>query len=116
MNLFFKSNRPPRLETIEQSTRRLNQRLRFTLMAYLGVVMASPAFAQLTEGENTANWFLALFSPALCLTLLTIVLIVSGFLLWSGRLTGKMFGLIMGGSVLIFGGRTIAPKIVAIFS
>jgi hypothetical protein len=116
MNLISKSKPSPRLETIEHTNRKLQQRLRFILMAYVGVVMTSPAFAQLVEGENTANWFLALFSPALCLALLTIVLIVTGLLLWMGKLAGRTFGLIMGGSILVFGGRTIAPKIIAIFS
>ena len=62
--------------------------------------------AQLTEADDTANWFLALFSPTLLLALLTIVLIVTGFMVWAGRITPKTFGGILGGCISIFGARS----------
>lgn len=69
----------------------------------------------LTEVENTATWVLNIFSPALLLVLLTLLLIGAGLAVYFGKLSGQLFVKILVGSVLVFGSRTIAPKIIALF-
>jgi type IV secretory pathway VirB2 component (pilin) len=69
----------------------------------------------LTEVETTATWVLNIFSPALLLVLLTLLLIGCGIAVYFGRMSGQLFVKILIGSVLIFGARTIAPKIIALF-
>lgn len=78
-------------------------------------LLASPAFAQLAETENAANWVLAIFSPALLLSLLTILLIGCGLAVYMGKISGSLFMKILVGSVFVFGARTLAPKIIALF-
>ena len=78
-------------------------------------LLASPAFAQLAEAENTVNWVLAIFSPALLLGLLTILLVGCGLAVYMGKLSGSLFMKILVGSVFVFGARTLAPKIIALF-
>ena len=77
--------------------------------------MASPAFAALTEAESTVAWVLAIFSPALLLGLLTILLIGCGLAVFMGKLSGGLFMKILVGSIFVFGARTLAPKIIALF-
>ena len=77
--------------------------------------LASPAFAQLVEAENTVNWVLAIFSPALLLALLTILLIGCGLAVYLGKLSGSLFMKVLVGSIFVFGARTLAPKIIALF-
>ena len=67
----------------------------------------------LVEAENTATWVLNIFSPALTLALLTILLIGSGIAVYFGRMSGGMFFKILIGSILVFGARSIAPRIIA---
>lgn len=69
----------------------------------------------LAEVEDTAQFVLDIFSPGLLLVLLTLLLIGCGLAVYAGKMTGKMFLTILIGSVLIFGARTIAPKIIALF-
>lgn len=90
-------------------------KLRAYLLSCMAATMATPAFAQLTEAESTATWVLDIFSPALMLTILTILLIGCGVAVYMGKLSGGLFVKILIGSVLIFGARTLAPKIIAIF-
>lgn len=71
------------------------------------------AGGSLVEAENTATWVLDIFSPALLLALLTIILIGSGLAVYFGRMSGGMFFKILIGSILIFGARNIAPRIIA---
>jgi type IV secretory pathway VirB2 component (pilin) len=75
----------------------------------------APAFAQLTEVDNTVNWVLAIFSPGLLLALLTLLLIGVGLAVYFGRLSGGLFMKVLVGSVFVFGARTLAPKIIALF-
>ena len=58
--------------TIQQQKARASQ-VRVFIATCMTAAMASPAFAQLTEAENTVTWVLNIFSPALLLGLLTIV-------------------------------------------
>jgi type IV secretion system protein VirB2 len=81
----------------------------------MAATMATPAFAQLTEAESTATWVLNIFSPALVLTLCTILLIGCGIAVWMGKMSGGLFTKILIGSIFVFGARTLAPKLVAIF-
>lgn len=69
----------------------------------------------LSEVETTAQWVLDIFSPGLLLIAITILLIGCGLAVWAGKMTGKMFVTILAGSILVFGARTIGPKIVALF-
>lgn len=85
------------------------------LLSCAAATMATPAFAQLTEAESTATWVLNIFSPALMLTILTILLIGCGVAVYMGKLSGGLFIKILIGSILIFGARTLAPKIIALF-
>jgi type IV secretory pathway VirB2 component (pilin) len=73
------------------------------------------AAGSLSEVENTATWVLNIFSPILLLALLTLLLIGCGLAVYFGRLSGENFVKVLVGSVLVFGARTIAPKIVALF-
>lgn len=100
--------------TVQQQQMRAAQ-VRFIVTSTVLALMASPAFAQLTEAENTANWVLAIFSPALLLTLLTILMIGCGLAVYMGKITGSLFMKILLGSVFVFGARTLAPKIIALF-
>jgi type IV secretory pathway VirB2 component (pilin) len=75
----------------------------------------TPAWASLSEAEGTATWVLNIFSPGLLLTMLTLLLIGCGLAVYFGKMSGQMFVKILIGSILIFGARTIAPKIVALF-
>ena len=100
--------------TVQQQQIRAAQ-VRFIVTSTVLAFMASPAFAQLTEAENTANWVLAIFSPALLLTLLTILMIGCGLAVYMGKITGSLFMKILLGSVFVFGARTLAPKIIALF-
>lgn len=74
------------------------------------------AQAQLAEVENAGTWVLAIFSPAILLIGLTILLIGCGLAVWFGRMTGGLFVKILLGSILVFGARTIAPQLVAAFA
>lgn len=85
------------------------------LVSCAAATMATPAFAQLTEAENTAQWVLDIFSPTLMLVILTILLIGCGIAVYMGKLSGGLFVKILIGSILIFGAGTIAPKIIALF-
>lgn len=71
------------------------------------------AGGSLVEAENTATWVLNIFSPVLLLALLTILLIGSGLAVYFGKMSGGMFVKVLIGSVLIFGARNIAPRIIA---
>ena len=77
--------------------------------------IASPACAQLAEAESTVTWVLNIFSPALLLALLTILLIGCGLAVYMGKLSGSLFMKILVGSIFVFGARTLAPKIIALF-
>lgn len=90
-------------------------RVRVLLSTAIATTVSSPAFAQLTEAESTATWVLNIFSPALMLTILTIVLIGCGVAVYLGKLSGGLFTKILIGSIFIFGARTLAPKIIALF-
>jgi hypothetical protein len=89
------------------------------LVSCVALAESHLAFAQaagsLSEAESAFTWVLNIFSPALLLTALTLLLIGCGIAVYYGRLTGMTFVKIMIGSLFIFGARTIAPKIVAIF-
>ena len=100
------------ITSLQQQTR---NRTRLFLLSCMAATMATPAFAQLAEAENTANWVLAIFSPGLMLTFLTILLIGCGIAVYMGKISGGLFVKILVGSILIFGARTIAPRIVALF-
>lgn len=89
--------------------------VRVLVAAGLTTLLASPAFAQLAEAENTVNWVLAIFSPALLLGLLTILLVGCGLAVFMGKLSGSLFIKVLLGSVFVFGARTLAPKIIALF-
>ncbi|MGE0847783.1 MAG: TrbC/VirB2 family protein, partial [Flavobacteriaceae bacterium] len=79
------------------------------------LMLSGQAHAQLAEVENAGNWVLAIFSPAVLLVGLTILLIGCGLAVWFGRMSGGLFVKILVGSVLVFGARTIAPQLVAAF-
>ncbi len=96
----------------QQQTR---NRVRLFLLSCMAATMVTPAFAQLVEAENTGKWVLAIFSPALMLIFLTLLLIGCGIAVFMGKLSGGLFVKIILGSILIFGARTIAPRIAAIF-
>lgn len=100
--------------TVQQQNERAN-RVRIFLATCIATTMASPAFAQLTEAESTATWVLNIFSPALMLTVLTILLIGCGVATYLGKLSGSLFTKILIGSIFVFGARTLAPKIIALF-
>jgi len=84
-------------------------------MAAAEAELAHAGGGSLSEAENTATWVLNIFSPGLLLTLLTLLLIGCGLAVYFGRLSGQLFVKILIGSVLLFGARTIAPKIVSLF-
>jgi type IV secretory pathway VirB2 component (pilin) len=90
-------------------------RVRLFILSCMATTMATPAFAQLTETEGVATWVLNIFSPALLLTLLTVLLIGCGLAVYLGKLSGGLFVKILIGSIFVFGARTIAPKIIALF-
>ena len=100
--------------TIQQQQARASQ-VRIFIATCMTAAMASPAFAQLTEAESGVTWVLNIFSPTLLLGLLTILLIGCGLAVYLGKLSGGLFIKILVGSMLVFGARTIAPKIVALF-
>jgi type IV secretory pathway VirB2 component (pilin) len=75
----------------------------------------SSTTGSLSEVETTTTWVLNIFSPALCLGLLTILLIGCGLAVYFGRMSGQLFVKVLLGSVLVFGARTIAPKLQGIF-
>jgi hypothetical protein len=54
-------------------------------------------------------------SAGLLLTFLTILLIGCGIAVYMGKLSGGMFIKILVGSIFVFGARTLAPKIIALF-
>ena len=97
------------------SQERRSMHVRIAVITGLTALYTSPAFAQLAEAENTVNWVLAIFSPALLLGLLTILLVGCGLAVYMGKLSGALFMKILVGSVLVFGARTLAPKIIALF-
>jgi len=97
----------------QQQARSLH--VRIFVATCVTALLASPAFAQLAEAENTVNWVLAIFSPALLLGLLTILLVGCGLAVYMGKLSGSLFMKILVGSVFVFGARTLAPKIIALF-
>jgi type IV secretory pathway VirB2 component (pilin) len=100
--------------TLQQQKARATQ-VRLFVTTCMTALVASPAFAQLAEAENTVNWVLAIFSPALLLGLLTILLVGCGLAVFMGKLSGSLFMKILVGSVFVFGARTLAPKIVGLF-
>jgi type IV secretory pathway VirB2 component (pilin) len=93
----------------------MREHVRTYVVACIVATMATPAFAQLTEVEDTATWVLDIFSPGLLLTLLTLLLLGCGLAVYLGKLSGGMFMKILIGSVFVFGARTLAPKIIALF-
>ena len=88
---------------------------RIFVATWMTAFVASPAFAQLAEAESTVTWVLNIFSPALLLGLLTILLIGCGLAVYMGKLSGSLFMKILVGSIFVFGARTLAPKIIALF-
>ncbi len=94
--------------------RMINNGLQNLVIGGMAMLVTHEAFAQLTEVENTALWVEDIFSPALLLTALIILCIGCGLAVMFGRLSGILFVRILVGSVLIFGARTIAPKLSAI--
>ena len=100
--------------TLQQQQARATH-VRILIATCVTTVLASPAFAQLAEAENTVNWVLAIFSPPLLLALLTILLIGCGLAVYMGKLSGSLFMKILVGSIFVFGARTLAPKIIALF-
>ena len=58
--------------------------VRLFVAACFAASMATPAFAQLAEAENTVLWVLNIFSPALLLGLLSILLIGCGLAVYLG--------------------------------
>ena len=100
--------------TVQEQQARAN-RVRLFILSCMATTMATPAFAQLTEAEGTATWVLNIFSPALLLTLLTLLLIGCGLAVYMGKLSGSLFVKILIGSIFVFGARTLAPKIIALF-
>ena len=84
--------------------------------AELALAQTTSTTGSLSEAESTATWVLNIFSPTLTLALLTILLIGCGLAVFFGRMSGSLFVKVLIGSVFVFGARTIAPKIVAIFS
>ncbi len=94
--------------------RMINNGLQNLVIGGMAMLVTHKAFAQLTEVENTALWVEDIFSPALLLTALIILCIGCGLAVMFGRLSGILFVRILVGSVLIFGARTIAPKLSAI--
>jgi type IV secretory pathway VirB2 component (pilin) len=103
------------LNNLTQQKTNARQRARTYVLSCMAAAMATPAFAQLTEVEGTAQWVLDIFSPALLLTLLTILLIGCGLAVYMGKMSGSMFMKILLGSIFVFGARTLAPKIIALF-
>jgi type IV secretory pathway VirB2 component (pilin) len=103
------------MTAIISQQKQTRNRGRLFLLSCMAAATATPAFAQLAEAENTANWVLAIFSPALMLAFLTILLIGCGIAVYMGKISGGLFVKILVGSILIFGARTIAPRIVALF-
>lgn len=102
-------------QSITQQAVQTRKNIQLYLLACVTTTMATPAFAQLTEAENTATWVLGIFSPALMLTILTILLVGCGIAVYMGKLSGSLFVKILIGSILVFGARTLAPKIIALF-
>jgi len=100
--------------TLQQQKAR-SAHVRIFVATCMTALLASPAFAQLVEAESTVNWVLAIFSPALLLALLTILLIGCGLAVYMGKLSGSLFMKILVGSIFVFGARTLAPKIIALF-
>ena len=90
-------------------------RVRLFIASCIALTLASPTYAQLTEAEGVGTWVLNIFSPALMLTILTILLIGCGIAVYLGRLSGGLFTKILIGSIFVFGARTLAPKIIALF-
>lgn len=90
-------------------------RVRLFILSCMATTMATPAFAQLTEAESVTTWVLNIFSPALLLGVLTILLIGSGIAVFLGKLSGGLFVKILVGSIFVFGARSIAPKLIALF-
>lgn len=99
--------RPPSTEARDKT--------RAFLLAAFASLASTPALAALTEAEGTMTWVLNIFSPGLLLALLTIILIGCGIYVWSGKMRGDTWVKILVGCILVFGARTIAPKIVALF-
>ena len=100
--------------TIQQQQSRAAQ-VRVFIATCTTAAMSSPAFAQLVEAESLVTWVLNIFSPALLLGLLTILLIGCGLAVYMGKLSGGLFMKILVGSIFVFGARTLAPKIIALF-
>ena len=100
--------------TLQQQQARATH-VRILVATAVTSLLASPAFAQLAEAENTVNWVLAIFSAPLLLGLLTILLIGCGLAVYMGKLSGSLFMKVLVGSVFVFGARTLAPKIIALF-
>ena len=100
--------------TLRQQRTRTRQ-VRLFFASCMAATMASPAFAQLTEAEGVADWVLRIFSPALMLTILTILLVGCGIAVFLGKLSGGLFTKILIGSIFVFGARTLAPKLIALF-
>lgn len=91
-------------------------RVMLWLLGAMALAESHVAFAgSLAEAENTVTWVLNIFSPGLLLGLLTILLIGCGLAVYAGKLSSSLFVKILIGSILVFGARTIAPKLVALF-
>lgn len=89
-------------------------KLRTALLIGLMLPLSS-AHAQLAEAENAGAWVLSIFSPAILLIGLTVLMIGCGLAVWFGRMTGGLFTKILVGALLVFGARTIAPQLAAVF-
>ncbi len=100
--------------TLQQQRARSTQ-VRLFVAVCATMLLTSPALAQLAEAENVTNWVLAIFSPALLLGLLTILLIGCGLAVYLGRLSGGLFLKVLVGSIFVFGARSLAPKLIALF-
>lgn len=108
------------LSNVQQNARAKTPSIHAWLLGSMALAQTRMAYAgggggSLTEVEGTAAWVLNIFSPGLLLTLLTILLIGCGIAVYLGKMGGQLFLRILIGSILVFGGRTIAPKLIALF-
>lgn len=86
--------------------------LNLVLFTLLLALASFPAAAQSTPFQGPIDWLIDVLTGAFARSAAVLVIVVSGYAAWIGKMSWNMAGRIIGGVVLIFGGATIADLII----
>ncbi len=88
------------------------KRLDLLLFTALMLLMSFPAAAQTVPFQGPIDYVVDVLTGAFARSGAILIIVVSGYMAWVGRLSWGIAGQIIGGIVLIFGGATLADLLI----